>query len=790
MYYRLLKSFSLICQCLLVALLFVGCAKKEPQEDRPPNYVGSSSCRECHERFYKLWAPSHHGKAMQPVTPEFVEAELLPQTNAIQIGENRYLARTEKMDVIEMTPDGTNTYPMVHAMGGKNVYFFLTPLDRGRLQVMPISFNVPEKRWFDTTLSMVRHFTEAEREEDEAVDWRDPLLTFNAACYGCHVSQMAKNYDAETDTYHTEWREPGINCEACHGPGEAHIRVCRAAPEGTVPENLELLIWSDFSREQKNDSCSVCHAKMQPLTPSFMPGDRFFDHYGLVCLEDADFYADGRDLGENYTLTGWMMNACVRSGMMDCIHCHTSSGRYRFAKENPNGACLPCHAKQVASPEKHTHHAPPPKGPKCINCHMPLTSFAQMQRSDHSMRPPSPEATLAFGSPNACALCHKDKKTEWLAEKVKKWHPENRWTKRILREGHLLDEARHEKWERLDEMLAYMLEPETGPVEVTSFIRLLINCSDARKWPAIKQCLKNESPLVRSAAVDALRAVLDLSTVVLIAEALSDEYRLVRIRAAGALSQWPRERLTAEQRQKLELAEKELFASFDAMPDHWSSHYNRGNYFGDRGDMATALASYERSIRLRGDMLPPYVNASVTAARLGRMNDSIRFLRSAHGLEPDNASVNFNLGLALAEQGDVKAAEKHLRAALKDESTKGQAAYNLAVIVGSDDPERAVRLCRIATDAQPDNPRNAYTLAYYLIQADQSDRSLTVLEKLVRDHPDYVDAWMLLVDRYRASGRKADAVTVLKRMVEAEELPAEVRERARGQLRTIQPKSL
>ncbi|MBL7115203.1 MAG: ammonia-forming cytochrome c nitrite reductase subunit c552 [Kiritimatiellae bacterium] len=782
------KSLLLICLCFLTGLLLVGCARKEPQEDRPPNYVGSSSCRECHKRFYELWAPSHHGKAMQPVTSEFVDAELVLHTNTIQIGENRYRARIEKMDVIEVTPDGTNVYPMVHAMGGKNVYFFLTPLDRGRLQVMPISFNVPEKRWFDTTLSMVRHFAEEDR-EDEAIGWRDPLLTFNAACYGCHVSQMKKNYDAETDTYHTEWREPGINCEACHGPGEDHIRVCRAAPEGVPPENLELLSWRDLTREQKNDACSVCHAKMRPLTPSFTPGERFFDHYGLVCLEDADFYADGRDLGENYTLTGWMMNACVRAGTMDCIHCHTSSGRYRFAKENPNGACLPCHAKRVASPETHTHHAPPPKGPKCISCHMPLTSFAQMRRSDHSMRPPSPEATLAFGSPNACALCHKDKKTEWLAEKVKKWHPENRWTKRILHEGRLFDEARREKWERLDEMLAYMLDPATGSVEATSFIRVLINCSDARKWTAIKQCLKNESPLVRSAAVDALRDALDLPTVLLVSEALSDEYRLVRISAASALSQWPRERLTAEQRKKLELAEQELFVSFDATPDHWSSHYNRGNYFGDRGDMAMALASYERSIRLRGDMLPPYVNASVTAARLGRMNDSIRFLRSAHKLEPDNAGVNFNLGLALAERGDVKAAEKHLRTALKDESTKGQAAYNLAVIVGADDPERAARLSRIAADSQPHNPRNAYTLAYYLIESNQGDRALAVLEKLVQEHPGYVDAWMLLIGRYRASGRKADAVTMLKRMAETDVLSEEVRMRARNQLKMIQSDS-
>ena len=35
--------------------------------------AGSASCRECHEAFYKLWATSRHGLAMQPFTPKFAK---------------------------------------------------------------------------------------------------------------------------------------------------------------------------------------------------------------------------------------------------------------------------------------------------------------------------------------------------------------------------------------------------------------------------------------------------------------------------------------------------------------------------------------------------------------------------------------------------------------------------------------------------------------------------------------------------------------------------------------------
>jgi hypothetical protein len=54
------------------------------------------------------------------------------------------------------------------------------------------------------------------------------------------------------------------------------------------------------------------------------------DHYDLITLENPDFYADGRDLGENYTYTSWLMSPCLKSGKLHCVTCHTSSGRYRF----------------------------------------------------------------------------------------------------------------------------------------------------------------------------------------------------------------------------------------------------------------------------------------------------------------------------------------------------------------------------------------------------------------------------------------------------------------------------
>jgi len=753
----------------------------EPTRDAA-GYAGSVSCRECHERFYKLWSPSHHGRAMQPVTPRLVKESLEPLTEPIAVGDCRFSVDLDTRRMLEEKDGIQTSYPMLHAMGGKNVFFFLTPLDRGRLQVMPLAYDVRRREWFDTTRSMVRHFDDL---PDSAVDWHDPLLTFNTACYNCHVSQLDKNYDAATDTYHTTWREPGINCEACHGPGQEHNRVCRAVPKGTVPRDLRTIRWGEFSHQQVNDACAPCHAKTRHIAPRFMPGDRFFDHYDLVCFEDRDFYPDGRDLGENYTHTGWLMNPCAKSGMLDCMHCHTSSGRFR-QKDTPSTSCLPCHARRVRDISAHSRHQRKPKTPTCVSCHMPMTEFARMRRSDHSFRPPCPQASIKFSSPNACLLCHTGKTNEWAAGKVVEWHPRSHWCGKILREGTLVDAAREHDWNQLPDMLAYLQDAASEPVVVTSLIRLLGPCPTPEKWPPVRQCLEHASPLVRGAAADALVDDLDtMGTVNLLLDALSDDVRLVRVRAVAALARHPRETVAPKHADTLKRVEAELMNSFSAQPDAWSSHYNLGNYRCARGDLQGGLSAYDRAIALRSDVIIPYVNASVTASQLGRLTDSIRYLKKAYQVEPKHSAVNLNLGLALAEKGDTAGAEKHLRLAVKTPESRGQAAFNLAVLVAARDRKEAVRLCRLATRNAPDNPRYAYTLAYYLAQESDWSAAIGILDGLIAGHKEYVDAWALLGQCYLQARRREDAVRHYRAMRDERSLPANARQLAESQLRAL-----
>jgi hypothetical protein len=228
---------------------------------------------------------------MQPYTAELAKP-LIPQTNEIIAGQYHFRADLPAGVVVERTATNETRYPITQTMGGKNVFYFLTPLERGWLQVLPVAYDVRRRDWFDTTASAMRHFGDR---RDEALNWKDRPLTFNTSCFGCHVSQLSKNYDAASDSYHTTWAEPGINCETCHGPSAEHARMFRALPTNQpAPANLKLIAIGKLTLEQRNATCAPCHAKMSPVTMNFAPGERFFDHFDLVAFENADFYPDVR----------------------------------------------------------------------------------------------------------------------------------------------------------------------------------------------------------------------------------------------------------------------------------------------------------------------------------------------------------------------------------------------------------------------------------------------------------------------------------------------------------------
>ena len=721
---------------------------------------------------------------MQPYTAELARTKLVPQKKDITIGKYRYRADISGKPgyVVETGTKGQKKYKIEHVMGGKNVYYFLTPFKKGRLQTLPVAFDVNRKEWFDTAASGIRHFPGGER--GQAVNWKEFPYTFNTACYSCHVSQLSTNYDPKTDTYHTKWAEPGINCETCHGPSAEHNKIAKATPKGQPLPELGIISTKTMTKQQRNDLCSSCHAKASPLTLEYRPGERFFDHFDLVTLEDPDYYQDGRDLGENYTLTSWSMSPCAKSGKLDCMHCHTSSGRYRFKKEKFNDACMPCHADKVSSPTEHTHHPAESEASKCISCHMPMTAFARMNRSDHSMLPPAPATTMAYKSPNACTICHKDKDAEWADKYVREWRTRD-YQSPLLKRAELIDAARKRDWSRLPEMLAYIQSKDRDEVFATSIIRLMRASRDERVTTVLLMTIKDSSPLVRAASADALSLRLTPEGLQALFEATGDEYRLVRTRAAAGLAGFPLDRLTGELKTRVEKANREYLEFIMARPDQWTSHYNMGNYQLSRGEFKEAIASYRAALKIEHQAIMAMVNSSIAYAQMGENSRAEKSLQDALKIAPDNAAANFNMGLVKAEKNETGQAEKYLRQAIKVDPQMAQAAFNLCVLLSKDRLDEAVTWCKKAVDLRPAEPRYAYTLAFFEQQKGDTDSAIKTLDALIARQPAHFDAYLLLAGIYEKSGKKENAEKVYNKALALEGAPENFRNLLRAKLQAL-----
>jgi tetratricopeptide (TPR) repeat protein len=360
----------------------------------------------------------------------------------------------------------------------------------------------------------------------------------------------------------------------------------------------------------------------------------------------------------------------------------------------------------------------------------------------------------------------------------------------VLHRAGLVDAARKREWSQLPEMLAYISSKDRDDVYATSLIRLLRACDDPFKWPAILEAMKDPSPLVRGAAAESLSTMPLRETGQALIEATSDEYRLVRIRAAGALTGYPgllvrvllKDRGTAN----LDRATDEFVSFLLSRPDHWTSHYNVGNYYLDHGDLAMAIAAYETSLRLEPRAVMPMVNSSMAYARLGNRDKAEEFLGKALDVEPNNAAANFNMGLLKAEQKDRSGAERHLRAALKADPKMHEAAYNLGVLLVDERPKEAVELCLKAFELSP-NPRYGYTLAFYMREYGDAKGAAEMLRLITREWPTYADAYLLLGDIYEKEGKAEEARAVYQKALGTEGLSRRDRLRIDMKLRSLQP---
>jgi hypothetical protein len=85
------------------------------------------------------------------------------------------------------------------------------------------------------------------------------------ACLKCHTTANGEAADNIAKGFKPEM---GVQCESCHGPGEAHLKARMAAAAETDPAKATPVSATEIIAEPKLDTCVKCH---NPESPSFKP---------------------------------------------------------------------------------------------------------------------------------------------------------------------------------------------------------------------------------------------------------------------------------------------------------------------------------------------------------------------------------------------------------------------------------------------------------------------------------------------------------------------------------------
>jgi Flp pilus assembly protein TadD len=714
-------------------------------------FVGSNACADCHREEFTRWQGSQHAVAMQvaderTVLGDFNNARFrnFGVTTEFSRRDGKFMVRTEG-------PDGKMAdFEVRHTFGVYPLQQYLIELPRGHVQALSIAWDARPKdaggqRWF--------HLYPNERigARDE-LHWTKRQQNWNYMCADCHSTNLQKNYDAATDTYATKWSEISVGCEACHGPGSAHVAIARQAAADRMAMPMSgLTVALDERRgvawtidpqtgiaarnkprtsDKEIDVCAQCHARRGQFSNGYHAGEPFMDHYLPSLLTDPLYHPDGQQRDEDYNWASLLSSRMYSKGVT-CSDCHEPhGGKLRAAG---NIVCAQCHLASKYDVPGHHFHGQGTPGAACTSCHMQTVTYMGVDpRHDHSFRIPRPDLTVRIGVPNACSACHKDRSAQWAADEIRKRFPQPKPGFQDFAETFAASDQGRPEVMGLSQIVA---NQDESPIARASALARLSQWISGSESLAAEAALQDRSPLVRMAALDAYenlppperRAAVPL---------LSDASRAVRTHAARLLAQVPADQLNDTEKSAYGKAAAEYVAAERFNADRPENRTNLGGYLAERGDYAAAEAEFRGAIALDDQFVPAWVNLADLMRLQQREPDAESVLREGLRASPKDASLHHALGLSLVRQGGTATALDEFRRATELAPADARFAYVYGVALHSSGKAAAgTAVLERALRAAPSNRDLLTALASFEAEAGHAEPARVHATRLLELYP-------------------------------------------------------
>jgi tetratricopeptide (TPR) repeat protein len=727
-------------------------AQKLHAAARAPAFSGSKTCAGCHREATEAWKASHHAWAWRDPTAESVLGNFADTGFTHQGITSRFSTRQGRYFIETDGPDGKlEAFEVKYTAGVEPLQQYLVETAPGRLQALDIAWDTERRRWYHL-------YPDQQLEADNGLHWTGPYKNWNARCAECHATGFEKNYDPRTMTYASRQAEKGVTCEACHGPGEAHVSWAQSPGSfdhgaWRAVNGLGLAFAFDPDDAGKEvELCAACHARRGPLgDASPLPGTAFADSYRLAVLRDGLYHPDGQILDEVYVY-GSFLQSKMHAGGVRCTNCHEPHSGNLIAAAN--AVCAQCHSPSgnpsfptlrkasYDAPAHHFHEAGT-AGAQCAGCHMPERNYMVVDgRRDHSFRVPRPDLSVKLGTPNACTLCHRDKSDSWAARQVETWYPDGRGGSphyaealSAVRAGDPLATVR----------LLKLAVDHTRPAIVRATALDLLRSHDPSSANAVTDLLSDPGPLVRGAAAGLQERAPPRARVARLQPLLSDPRRTVRIEAARALVDVPSQFVPRESLLALRSATAEYQASLLATADFPETQMNIAGLASRTGNPDAAQAALRAALRLDPYLVEGWINLGVLQQAAGRTREAETSLRSGLAKLPQSGALYNTLGLLYAERGNYGDAAKSLQRAAELMPDDVRVRYNLSLsLERSGQGDAAEAAMRAALDLDPDDPDILYGLAFQLLNRKRLDEARSLADRLLQQDPNRPEARQLL----------------------------------------------
>jgi predicted CXXCH cytochrome family protein len=710
-----------------------------------PDFVGSEVCAGCHSDAADAWADSHHSWAWRKVTPDNVLADFDGATFE-HMGERYSFTRrgSRYAMTVENLSGEARDLVVQYIAGIEPLQQYLVETEEGRLQSVDVVWDTERKHWYHL-------YPEQDLDFGDGLHWTGPYKTWNARCAECHATDFHKNYDPETRRYASTQSEIGVGCEACHGPGEAHVawakegEIGQAADAAAVGPSGLLLAFAEDDPETEIQLCAGCHSRREPLGASSpLPGTPYADSYRLALLREGLYHADGQILDEVYVYGSFLQSKMYDRGVR-CTNCHEPHGG--TLRVGGNAVCTQCHNSEgreefptlrsadYDSAEHHFHQLDTP-GAQCVSCHMIERSYMVVDgRRDHSFRVPRPDLSASLGTPNACTDCHADRSASWAAEQVAGWYPAGGGGRPHF--ASVFAKARGEgDVDTGPRLLEIAQDPDQPAIVRATALDLLARHASPEHAARAAVFLEDENPLVRAAALASQRARPPADRLRDVTPLLSDPARSVRTEAARQLLDLRNVRYPDDLLRDYRVAMREYQESLAAKADFPEVQQAIAGLALTLGNHPAAMGAFREATRLDPQMVDSWIMLGRIDLARGDAETAAKTLRRGAALNPEQAVLHQWLGRALWTASDAAAAIAALETARKLRPDDAAIAADLGIFLSMNgDHEKALPLLEEVRAAGISDPDVLRQQAFSQHAGGLDKGAQETLEALRRLHP-------------------------------------------------------